>query len=178
MSLIFSSTKKQKIVKIISECTESTYLLLKAFNTFISRHNPCNHFESGDTLLKFKPRIPAMSIKEEYRRDRRCTSYFSCFMHAIVQQLCKLYFTQKKLAPASHTLQLIHSQSQVLVLGFWFSIWRLAFEGPHFFETREQKILQKRAKVNFLNLLFLSPDHYNLGVILTASSFPRMKIAS
>jgi hypothetical protein len=37
LSLIFSSTKKQKIVTTISACTESTYLLLEAIKTiFIS----------------------------------------------------------------------------------------------------------------------------------------------
>ncbi len=40
LSLIFSSTEKQKIVKTISACKESTYLLLLAYkNKFISRHS-------------------------------------------------------------------------------------------------------------------------------------------
>ncbi len=42
MSLIFSSTKKQKIVKTISACTESTYLLC---------NKPLKNYSSRDTIL-------------------------------------------------------------------------------------------------------------------------------
>jgi hypothetical protein len=45
MNLIYSSTKKQKLVQTVSACTESTYLLLKAFKKYTSRGTiPLNDF--------------------------------------------------------------------------------------------------------------------------------------
>jgi hypothetical protein len=40
LSLIFSTTNKQKIVKTVSACTESTFIIISLNKKFISLHNP------------------------------------------------------------------------------------------------------------------------------------------